>query len=126
MPFDGQNYDTPALRRARLIEALRADMPEGFTWNFKTADKVSSCGTVGCAIGLARHRFGFGGRCAGNLGEAIGIGCESGWQIFGLDAVREVYGVPPNDVTPSMVADALERLGESAEPVPAQQERVRG
>jgi hypothetical protein len=33
MPFDGTQTETPALRRAILVDALRHEMPKGFTWD---------------------------------------------------------------------------------------------
>src|ERR1700723_3358129 len=52
MPFDGTQIETPALRRALLLEALK-NLPRNFEWNFWKVYKRTSCGAEGCAVGLA-------------------------------------------------------------------------
>jgi hypothetical protein len=52
MPYDG--VDITTVNRVRLIEALR-DIPVNFRWNFETWHAPSQCGTVGCAVGLAKE-----------------------------------------------------------------------
>ena len=60
MPFDGKDGQEPfpyipgpeGLRM--LARALRAPMPEGFGWDFGTKYQNDECGTVGCAMGLAK------------------------------------------------------------------------
>jgi hypothetical protein len=100
----------------RLITALRSPLPEGFRWNFQHAAK--------CALGLA-----------------IRIGVYDAVQDFrltlptrsgdpfsvpeGLNPVVPLYGVPAPDVTPAMVADALEKLitgGDALERLTARRE----
>ncbi len=114
MPFDGKQVETPAIRRAVLIDALR-NLRE-YTWNWDFT-YVVMCGTTGCAIGLARQ-----------------IWPDANLDILGanpIDAYREpakFFGIAPATayylfgsaakyptncmftVTPEMVADALERV----------------
>ncbi len=108
MPFDIAT-ETPAIRRARLIEALRNDTE--WKWNF--------CNTAGCAIGMARH-LGLAGSNS-NLCDNLGLSDQQFGDIFGcLRSVSEFhlnrgwspyYGMPRAEVTPGMVADALEKIG---------------
>lgn len=109
MPFDGT--ETPAMRRSILIDALRNDT--AWEWDF--------CDTAGCAIGMAKRIwpqadaavpvyllditncqyldiFGYI-----NLGNNIDRGLPHEWSDF--------YGMERTEVTPQMVADALEKLG---------------
>ena len=65
MPFDGtitqEPIDLNVFKGGReglkqLSQALRQDMPEGFTWDYATVWEQRfdvECGTVGCALGLA-------------------------------------------------------------------------
>ncbi len=58
MPFDGTPVNIYALRRARLIEALRSEMPTNFKWNFsKVLEQSPGCGYAGCAMGLMTIEF---------------------------------------------------------------------
>lgn len=103
--------------RGRLIAALRMEMPSNFTWAFDVTLNYADCGTVGCAMGLAREI----GICT-NLGtlaiaEAIGIARSEADEIFAPNDVFDWeaeayicdgYGVAWGEVTPAMVANALE------------------
>jgi len=85
----------------RLIEALRSPLPPGFEWGFRYSDT-----------------------CALQVAEDMGIDLDEVAEVIGEDfASRDhplcakqkdglvpLYGVPARDVTPLMVADALERL----------------
>ena len=51
MPFDGR--ETPAIRRWMLIEALRAEMPPGFTWDFTEVNDGCSGLTLAAASSTA-------------------------------------------------------------------------
>lgn len=104
MPFDGRD-NTPALNRARLIEALRAG-PEN--WDFRQFEF--------CACGVAKHMGLIYAHCEyRELGQVLGLTDRQTEDIF-LGGYREnytakFYGVRDRaDVTPAMVADALERL----------------
>src|SRR4051812_42403690 len=106
MPFNGT--ETPAIRRARLIEALRYDTE--WEWNF--------CNSAGCAIGMARAIW----RDIADLTKTLGLSGNQHSQIFGfIDGGSnrdrglhkewcDFYGMPRTEVTPSMVADALEKI----------------
>jgi len=108
MPLDGTSIygSSPIMARkaraagpvARLIRALRSPLPPGFEWDFRDG------GT--CALGLA-VQMGL------PLFEVVG----SSFTPFSAnekDGIAPLYGVPARDVTPAMVADALEQLMSSA------------
>ncbi len=123
MPFDSMPVvpaveveDTPLARRRRLIAALRGEMPAGFTWNFNKTHFRNTCGTVGCAMGLAIE-IGVLRPFAGMLfaldwyepmAARIGISKEDSHRIFGM--VSSYGANDPDKVTPAMVADKLEQL----------------
>lgn len=113
MPFDGKSTDARVNRRI-LIEALRGEMPEGFTWDFVPAYKRTACGAVGCALGLACE--------LGMLKESEVLDKETVSRTFGVAVSTDIFcsykdqyklsrygGLYARDVTPAMVADALER-----------------
>jgi hypothetical protein len=96
--FDA-NFDSPARSPVeQLIEALRSPLPEGFKWDFRSLPR--------CAAGLAyRLRL--------DIWKGVGASPYGFDHPFGAterDGVIPLYGVPARDVTPAMVADALERL----------------
>jgi hypothetical protein len=109
MPFDVAT-ETPAARRARLIEALRAPMPEDFEWDFEEVSRETTCGTVGCAFGLSELIWPDydGGH------EWFGLTEKQSSDIFGVyswpGSFDAFYGCQKNEVTSAMVADALERI----------------
>lgn len=114
MPFDVAT-ETPAIRRARLIEALRREMPPNHTWRFSAVFHKNGCGTVGCAIGVGIL---IGLPIGEDDGATGSVKLEELAEVFGItafDANRiflstEAYGACAHcDVTPAMVADALER-----------------
>lgn len=116
MPFDGTT-ETPAIRRARLIEALRAEMPEGFIWDFRHVAQKTDCGTAGCALGLAcliwpddDHLPTPGHRATLNsVATFFGVDPITAYMVF---FNPYYYGFHDyHQVTPAMVADALEKLG---------------
>ncbi len=109
MPFDGTEIDTPALRRARLIDALR-HLPRLHRWDFAFAGGKVGCGSAGCAVGLA-HGIGLIDEpYVSTLGEALGLLPEQYLKIFDCLGPSNDYGVPTSKVTPAMVADVLEQL----------------
>jgi hypothetical protein len=111
MPFDVA-VETPKLRQAILIDALRND--KNWKWDY--------CRTAGCAIGMAQHLWpGLDLQPLPILGtdtvpcsEAyvaaanfFGISKYDAFMIFG-----SAYRYPVRSmwqVTPEMVADALEK-----------------
>ena len=104
-----EKSDPPVVRLAkpsaspeamRLIHALRSPLPPGFGWDFRRGDT--------CACGLALRL----GIDLDAIGGSIG---DLRWFDHPFSAVERVgvvrlYGVPARDVTPAMVADALEKL----------------
>jgi hypothetical protein len=113
MPFDGRE-NTPALNRARLIEALRAPMPENFEWDFRQIEKEVACGTAGCAMGLAKAMGLLGDcrfPCTGVMAKALGIDLIKNSQLENIFLSPRYCGVTCMEkVTSTMVADALERV----------------
>jgi hypothetical protein len=121
---DNPVSETPAMRLARLIAALRAPLPHAFRWDFNVIcsqdyadDDVEGqhpCGTVGCALGLAcqlwpEMRGTFQGISDEAIGAFFGISGDAAYDVFFGDA--RFYGPWQNDdVTPAMVADALASL----------------
>lgn len=110
MPFDGT--ETPAMRRSILIDALRSDT--AWKWNF--------CETAGCAIGMSKRiwpRL----DSAESVVDLLDITDRQYMDIFGFvnpnhNRTRDLpsewsdfYGMERTEVTPQMVADALEKLG---------------
>jgi len=104
MPFDGTISDT-RLRRERLIDALRRELPNDFEWDFYTIGRPSACGTAGCALGLCKKVF--GRPLDMNVApDFFGLSRAAAEDIFLFH--RHRYPVERcEDVTPSMVADAL-------------------
>lgn len=101
---------TPLERRRALITALRQEMPTGFKWNFIKILRARSCGSVGCALGLAQH--------LGIIDNANDIDAKISNDFdMNQDQISAVfynfmqfYPVTNSNVTPAMVADALEAL----------------
>lgn len=100
--------------RKRLIEALRAEMPAHFKWDFGEIYRVRSCGAVGCAVGLSRVLGIITSKSIDDLVGAIGIPFMNGIELFAPGScdgdIVTGYGVPWEQVTPQMVADKLEAL----------------
>ncbi len=111
MPFDVA-VETPTIRRAILVAALRSDMGN-WDWNFLIA--TNECGTAGCAIGLAATIW---GRDKAGIGPNSGLDFTQISRFFGIDKYEAeqtfgsfAYGVGnASKVTPEMVARRLERL----------------
>jgi len=116
VPLDDLEWSPPEAdvgaalaRRQRLIEALRGN-PQ--PWDFRYHET--------CALGLA-VRLGVAPQADhAVVGQAIGITAEAAWRLFGSSwnlyrkpflhfFVRCAY---PTEVTPLIVADALEQIGE--------------
>lgn len=117
MPFDGTTIDPKIAARLKLIEALRAEMPSGFIWDFANWYYSSTCGTAGCACGLAvvagivpRLYLGKDDVLPSTVvGRAIGLHARTAAGIFVPEDPERTYGVKTmRDVTPTMVADKLE------------------
>jgi hypothetical protein len=117
VPFDGTQIETPALRRAILVDALRQEMPDKFGWDFYTVYSETFCCSVGCALGLASliwpdHaeilRNDFTG-CEHEQGAFFGLSIEDANRIFWNETPRgRVFyrgGIP----SANRVARALER-----------------
>jgi|SRR6185312_20399 len=101
----------------KLIKALRADMPEGFKFDFTVIHSQydmlveTDCGSVGCAIGLM-YEIGIFDEDLRREGLVIGVNKCLGvdektvWDIF---LSCEIYGKSLELITPDDVADALEQ-----------------
>lgn len=123
MPFDVM-LETPLARRQRLVSVLRGKLPENHTWYFATVLEPNtdtmghSCGTVGCAMGVAillwpeiPHKKPNGGRVQVNevaLGKFLDMTEDEIERIFFISGYEEKN---PFLVTPEMVAEKLELIG---------------
>jgi hypothetical protein len=113
MPFDG-NDTSPDINRRRLIDALRHELPPTFEWNFTTIATPADCGTAGCALGLAQIMWPHLEKAIAEDDDAavaafFGLPKEMVDEIFyGSD----IYKCGMYEVTPGMVADAIEALAE--------------
>lgn len=113
MPFEPFKTDRPAVSRngvevgklRMLSEALKQEMPPTFGWNFQTVLRTTSCGTAGCAIGLAYQLKLLDRETPSTL--AFEMAYSDIRRIFGAD---NSYGVPMSRVTPAMVAAELDRF----------------
>lgn len=126
MPFDSTEFATryaeteafvPGPEGARrLARALRRQMPEGFSWDFATSwhndNSTTECGTIGCALGLAHIKWPDEFGCPIGLDSAISeiahkihMPKDITWNIFGM---ASTYGCKFIEVTPTMVADAID------------------
>jgi hypothetical protein len=108
MPIDtnfDDAFDRPIQNPVRvLIEALRSPLPEGFKWNFGWYEN--------CALGLALRLGIVSWDDAPDEKLSVALGGISVMPLSSreIDGVVPRYGVPARDVTPAMVADALEKL----------------
>jgi hypothetical protein len=111
MPFDMTPTDAPLERRRRLIAALRSEMPSGFKWNFLFVHEKRACGTVGCALGLAKEIGILDEPLLSDAANKFNLSREQANLIFYPPPhnIRRIYGCAFSKVTPAMVADALER-----------------
>ncbi len=113
MPFDGTGVRDVVVNRARLVAALRAPMPKGFTWDYAETHTKTNCGTLGCAKGLALE-IGIPGirpHHSWTVSDALGLSHALGYEIFlGVATYGFDPQIPRNWslVTPQMVADKLE------------------
>ena len=102
---------TPRERLAMLAYALR-HMPETHWWDYgspRTAQNAPRdwCGSAGCAIGLtdALWRYEYNG-----AEKAFALHEPTGREIKPIFfEANHLYGVPMSQVTPHMVADAIDR-----------------
>lgn len=114
MPFDPTPPTRPAVSRngvdldkLRALEtALRAPMPEGFTWNYSVVLAERRCGTAGCALGMAKV-LGLIPMKTAALGSVAIFGLPS-YEASLVFNSAEFYGRNHHEeVTPLMVADAI-------------------
>ena len=116
MPFDGKDYPErvpyiPGPEGLRVLaRALRAPMPAGFEWNFDIKYENDECGTVGCAMGLAKTLwFKCRSRCSMDISEAFNI------SYFDVVALFVPNNLDYDKITPAMVADAIDRYLDSGD-----------
>lgn len=98
-----------------LITALRAPMPKHFNWDFNTIYDEKPCGSVGCAIGLAKTIGLIDSASRAELSTALGLSLLASKAIFVphcyADGTAESYGnTLYEEVTPFMVANKLQQL----------------
>lgn len=115
MPFDPTPISRPAVSRngvrvgdlRELATALRAPMPERFLWDFTYVHRPHKCGTVGCALGLARE-MGLLDPREELITNAFGLQYNEVARVFGNPGH---YGAEThNEVRPEQVADALDLI----------------
>lgn len=112
MPFDPSNYAVSKngveIGKLRVLsEALKGEMPQ-WRWDFTHIVTPNSCGTAGCAIGLARHLglIQFEDHDAPDAEFGLSFG-EMGSLFYTTLAYG---GCAWSAVTPNMVADAIDRI----------------
>lgn len=113
MPFDPIPRETATERRARLIVALRQEMPPDFVWDFRQWLGKHECGSVGCACGLAVHLRISKNTQIDAMATSLGMTVADAKRIFWPNPWHCVwtYGVVGYDhISPAMVANALERI----------------
>lgn len=84
--------------RQKLIDALRAPMPEGFVWDYSNNEN--------CALALALHLGITTSPGSGRTAVALDLTREQADNIFFYVGYRE--GRAMNSVTPFDIANALE------------------
>ena len=125
MPFDNVET-TPAINRKILIDELRKiEQYRNFTWDFECILTKVDCGTAGCAIGLACIIWPNKFQRKEVIPDLFVVTDEEIMSHFGMtkEEVAKIfyndeynseyevfYGCYNEDVTPNMVADALEAL----------------
>lgn len=87
MPFDGTNYkvkvaplQTGLAGLKQISDALRFSLHD-HVWDFTTIGGIASCGSYGCATGLASALW-----------------PEEDWP--GFDAIARVLELPPSELSP--------------------------
>ena len=112
MPFDGTYFQTfldltelqpgkAGLRQLAYLLRHPEKWSSGHVWNFREVLGETRCGTMGCAIGIAKLQWGT---------KTIDQRWYGPWteidDIF--DGGEGVYDCPDSQVTPTMVADAID------------------
>lgn len=109
MPLDGTHFDTEidltelqpgeeGLWQLSYLLRHPEKWPEGHVWDFYTLHELTPCGTIGCALGLASSRWGHPAR-------------QEAWETWGAATYvfgRNFYKCPASQVTPTMVAAAID------------------
>lgn len=113
MPFDGKEEKVLARQRGyQLADALR-NLPKSHIWEFWHLGGKTVCGSVGCAIGLAETMWPETlpevtiGVSGSEFDHFFGLPEGSYGSVFGVDLALK-HQIPMAEVTPEMVADALE------------------
>ena len=122
MPFDGNETKTEqALRRAILADTLRGELPQGQTWDFSEVRRKTSCGFVGCAIATANALWPDDiilPRTVGSISENLEVNLADFFGMYPREVSLVFFsysyhgGSDMKDVTPAMVADALDKIGQ--------------
>ena len=119
MPYDGTFYEAidltelqpgeAGLRQLAYLLRHPEKWPEGHVWSFTKMWQEQECGTTGCAFGLVEWKWGRGAYDFKKLDLGIG-GYKNEAAIFGTDHndATKCYGVGMEQVTPTMVADAID------------------
>ena len=120
MPRDGKLPARAPLQRglaglAQLRDELRKPMPVGREWAFEHIDRASSCGASGCAIGLAMVLWPKETEAWAHgefmhyevMAERLGISVD---DVTALFLENDGYRCHYDEVTPTMVADEIDKL----------------
>lgn len=94
---------TPAITYA--LRHLAEVLPK-HVWDFPTTHRKTACGSVGCAFGVARELW--GAQWAEAFSSLVANDAVKNLLNPSYTQAREIYGVNFRDVTPLMVADAID------------------
>ena len=110
MPFDSTVVeDVTVTRRKQLVEALRdPKLAEHHKWDFSAVGGATRCGSAGCAMGLARTMWSHLLPSSKDIEDWFGLPTAVAVDVFADPFGRTYGGVELAEVTPLMVADALE------------------
>ncbi len=108
--------DEGLLRLAKALRLIDGGVwvtPEEFKWDFSIISDAPSCGSVGCALGLADNmwpdaRF----MCPGNLATRL-FPDDKRQRSFDFEVIFAPRTAIFDRVTPTMVADVIEDYVES-------------
>lgn len=128
MPFDGtySKFDvllTGLPGMAQIAEGLRGDFSSLLAWNFNAPlcagseyAHITECGYLGCGVGYAHRRWPHQVKRPNldTLARVLQLPQEEIGAVFGYIGMPKYYpGKVHDDVTPLMVADAIDTFIDS-------------
>lgn len=113
MPLDSTNWlqteteTKPDLSKPSLegLSWLLRHLPETHKWDFAMIGGQRSCGSAGCALGLAQVIWPEEYKKSGSAWAILPARLTTQAHLFSQLA----YGVSPQEVTPTMVADRIDK-----------------